>query len=408
MSSAAPTSRDPFHDIRLRVKSNEPHIRSANIVLAALTDVIQSSSGLSIQTSSLTDLQVAYFGALITSLSQHDKHNTDTLAGVTYLVSFIVRRLPPQLIRHHLSAVIPLLNKVLSAHHDNAVVVRCTSTTAAAMLSTLTSLSEWQHGQSLALFASLLTFSADARPKVRRDAQSALHDVIAALTQNAKPLAKPLCQVIVTYVKQAAAAYHTKTINDTLYVCGLLQSIIIYLPAATAANVLEQMLSLPILTQSILFVQTMRIVTALCSAGDTATTTSDQSQSLPASPKLLALYERLTSSLVSLRPHIADIDANIEYLHSIIRLYHKITYNNAIDSLHQYLVSLSQTLLSPKPSVVSECAVAMIALIRKSINENTITHSQTQVQEAIEDVQVCHYAYNTVIHAYTRVSSLSF
>ena len=380
-----PAENDPLLDVRIRARSHEPHIQHANIVLTALTDVIQAQ-GIT-HTSPRSAITTAYFGALMLSIEQRAKHSADTLAGIAHLLALIFPQLPASVLRAKADDISPLLLELLEQHADTTAIAKSTLACIATLLTSLdpSPATYTTHPTHLHLYQSLLVYSLDPRPKLRHLAQSKLTAFLAtAYPPAGQPPPRPLMDGLVVFARREVGGGGGG--SEVLYLCGLLQLIAPSLTLTCAGQLMELLLSLPLKQNTILLVQAMRTLVALADRHPPPPTSQPPS-SHKVEAKYVVMLDRLLAALTTLLPHTSDIEANTAYLHCVERL---VALLAAVDGVRgggvvlRYVDVLTPSLLSAKPTVVRLTSQTMARLLQSGIKADWVRDVQVRGGEEVE------------------------
>ena len=372
-----PPENDPLLEVRIRNRTKEPHLQHANIVLTALTDVIQSQ-GIT-ASSSKAKIATAYFGALMVSLDATSAHSADTLAGITHLLALVFPQLPVSVLRAKAGDIAPILLQLLDAHAETTAVAKSTLSCIAALLAAveLSSAALLQSPYLLHLFQALLVYSLDPRPKLRQLSQVRTSAVLHAFHSAHPVLPRALMDAVQSFSEREVHGATGKECQEVLYLCGLLQMTGDTLTLSTRAFLLELLLTVPLKASSVLFVQVMRTVSAL--SGDEAVEAAE--------PKYAVMLDRLLTALVDFAPHLADIDANSAFSAAVVRLLSCLVRAQPGQCGRQLLAWFdvySGVLLSPKPSVVRIASQTLCRVLQVAVQPEWI---QTAVGDSSGDVQ---------------------
>jgi len=384
-----PSENDPLIDVRIRSRSQEPHIHHANIVLTALTDVIQAQ-GIT-AASSRSAITTAYFGALMLSIEQRSKHTTDTLAGIAHLLAIIFPQLPPSVLRAKAEDITPLLLQLLEQHADTTAIAKSTLACIATLLAALDpSAATYLHSANLSLYRALLVYSLDPRPKLRHLTQSKLALFLSSFTANNQQPPRPLMDALLSFAQREVEAVEGKESSEVLYLCGLLQTTAPTLTLTCAGHLMELLLSLPLKQHTILLVQVMRTLVALA---DRPATAAAQKVEV----KHVVLLDRLLTALTTLLPHPSDIDANTAYLHTVERLVALLATMDAVrggSRVLQYVEVLTPLLLSSKPTVVRITSHTMARFLQSGIKADWVRDVQARQGDEVERLlKTCEVRY---------------
>ena len=388
-----PAESDPLLEVRIRSRTKEPHLHHANVVLTALTDVLQSQ-GLTPSTPR-AQVTTAYFGALMTSLDDAASHSADTLAGISHLLALIFPQLPPTILRAKAGDLAPVLLRLLSSHSDTAAVAKSTLTCIATLLSSLdpaASASTSLHSHFLHLFQALLVYSLDPRPKLRHLAQLRTSTLLRTHHSAHPHLPRTLMDTLQSFAEREVHSATGKEHLEVLFLCGLLQMVGETLTLSCRAFLLELLLTVPMKGQgqSVLFVQVMRTVVAL-----TEEEVGVGAGEGKVDVKWVVMVDRLLTALVDYVPHPADIEANTAFSSTVTTVLTRLARAHPIKAGQQLLVYLdvySGLLLSPKPTVVRIASQTLSRLLHAVVQaewiQSAISEQSGEVQTLIKAAQV--------------------
>ena len=388
-----PADNDPLLDVRIRARSSEPHIHHANIVLTALTDVIQAQ-GIT-AASSRSSITTAYFGALMLSIEQRNKHSIDTLAGIAHLLALIFPQLPASVLRAKADDITPLLLQLLEQHADTTAIAKSTLTCIGSLLASLDpSAATYLHTANLSLYQALLVYSLDPRPKLRHLTQSKLALFLSSFPTSLTPTPRPLMDALLSFAQREVEAVEGKESSEVLYLCGLLQSTAQSLTLTCAGHLMELLLSLPLKQNSILLVQVMRTLVALA---DRPAVTAGQK----VEAKHVVILDRLLTALTALLPHSSDIEANTAYLYAVERLVALLSNMEAVrggGQVLRYVDVLTPSLLSAKPTVVRLTSQTMARVLQSGIKADWVREVQAREADEVERLLKAYEVRNTDQH----------
>lgn len=175
--------------IRPHTSSNLAHQKKPAQLLVALESTIQSTSGISEisvnSSSSATPTASAYFAALITTLqgtlirNETSLDDGDVLPATLYLIAVVIPFVPPALLRSQSSTLLPILAPLLPHTHSHAPSLRSLVTIFGIFTSSLDSNSLDAPGLRN-VFSTLVEYTIDPRPKVRRKAAEAVYDILSS------------------------------------------------------------------------------------------------------------------------------------------------------------------------------------------------------------------------------------
>lgn len=229
--------------IRPHINSRLAHQKTPSSLLAALESTFKEQS--------TEPTPVAYFAALVTTLEQtlqrerEQGKNLDLDEGalvpaILYLLAIVVPAVPTPILRSNLSTLLPILAPLFPLIAQNAPPTRSQISVFAALIPHLETqqLATPQLRQS---FASILEFTLDPRPKVRKKAQES---VLFVLSAPPRPLVQhPYADQVADFVVLALAAVDrgagrgkgdkaSDSIEVGIWCCAFVKSIAAYWPAS--------------------------------------------------------------------------------------------------------------------------------------------------------------------------------
>jgi ribosomal RNA-processing protein 12 len=261
-----------MHEVRARgANTQEPFMRHACVILQAVTEIIAQREAAAASSSSSSKKKkknattktvfraTSYFGALMTSLEQVDKHSNESLGALCYLLSVALRKCPDVVVKAKAEPACALLADVLSARAEDAHTAHWIISAAAYMLHIAADVTGALARPSLLrMVQALFVFGVDPRPKVRKAAQRGA----AALCHRIHSVGafpRAVVDAITQFYHREMAQATPKQASVALHVCGLLAPILPLLPTAAIAEVLEPLLRLCEGGNAILTVQVMRV-----------------------------------------------------------------------------------------------------------------------------------------------------
>lgn len=175
-----------FGKIRLQINSTIAPVRRPSQLLLAIDstlkkqddeETIDARAYFAALESTLVQLMTTTTPGMITSVKPADVEKISLLEATLYLLSLLVPHLPTGLLRSKVS-LLATLNTNFAWFTNQAPALKSLITISNYILisSTSTTLEKDKHARSL--YASILTLSGDARPKVRRKAQEAIASIL--------------------------------------------------------------------------------------------------------------------------------------------------------------------------------------------------------------------------------------
>lgn len=389
------TSMDPFRNLRNRPLS-EPYQQQAMIILAAIEEVHESKGSKPAPTT--------YFGAIMSSLDQKKRQQTpETLGGFLYLLSIVFPELPKAVFLRELETVCTIFVDLLQKQTEHTLVIRCVLTCVHVLLPAL-EWHMWAFPYSLKCFQALIVYSLDPRPPIRKLAQHALPDVLAAVSKTKEGFPKQLVDAFDTSCAQELKnCTPKKDCQVALYICGMLQQCVFLVPATSVFAVMNPLLQLSKKTSNaVLRLQVFRTLQVLFEydkpeahqdtkeAGDEETAskagTADEKQPpLPYSQTCIAklnnaaeLVSKLVTVLMDVKPHQEDEVAGGPYGSALVAGLARLSREspaNAARFLAGGFLLLADNLLSTKPANVKHALKHLRWLMENCITPQLIAQS---------------------------------
>eukprot|EP00164_Ancoracysta_twista_P005519 GFYU01007569.1.p1 GENE.GFYU01007569.1~~GFYU01007569.1.p1 ORF type:complete len:1236 (-),score=497.10 GFYU01007569.1:78-3731(-) len=211
---------DVFSSVRAHAnaKNSTENRKQANFVLDAIADVLRDAK--------LPFSPTSYFGALMNFITKH-KDDENVLSGVMLLLSLLMPKLPPQVMQSKVEQCATAFMGVLQQHYEVVMVVKPTIHCLGQLLKAQDA-SQWGKQKTTVpkLFQVLQSFTNDARPKIRKQAQqevsTVVHNSNASLTGSGAAMpASVTANYCVAQLQQSSAT----ELSSILHTLGLMKSI---------------------------------------------------------------------------------------------------------------------------------------------------------------------------------------
>uniref|UniRef100_UPI00358EC982 RRP12-like protein n=1 Tax=Myxine glutinosa TaxID=7769 RepID=UPI00358EC982 len=240
LSGLTDCTLDTFGCVQRYWQSNSAAHKEICAVLAAITEVIRSRHG--------QETETEYFAALMTALETIEKE--DSRAAVAFLLNLVIKRVPVPVLKKKMADVVQVFLDIMATATGNSGsssslrwIISCLG-----ILLKRQELNVWTELSTLHAFHGLLSFSLDARPKVRKSAQQAVGSVLRGsefmLGDDAPPHHPAAPNTASFCTKQLEQNRGPGEIRDLLHALGLLRAIISSFPPAGLKACCESLLRL--------------------------------------------------------------------------------------------------------------------------------------------------------------------
>eukprot|EP00455_Lapot_gusevi_P036269 TRINITY_DN402_c0_g1_i4.p1 TRINITY_DN402_c0_g1~~TRINITY_DN402_c0_g1_i4.p1 ORF type:complete len:1326 (-),score=405.61 TRINITY_DN402_c0_g1_i4:29-4006(-) len=364
MDESQPEVDDPFQEVRIKAgRTNEPHMVRTKIILDAISEVIQPTRN-----------PTAYLGAILASLQQqlsNEARQIESLPEMLYLFSLLIPKVAPAVLRNQLENIGQIFVAILEKGEivEDAYAARHLLSCIGALLQALDSVSLSQR-TCVNLFKALLVYSADPRPKVRKNAQTWCSDVTKHIhDSNPSAFPKSLAESIRHYCVREISSCSPKDCTVALHLLsGYLQQSLKYLPRhAVVSPILEATLSLAkhAASNAIFILTTMRCIEQFVATPLDNVEEKQRDQHV-------AYVESLCDVLFEQRPHFSEVEAANAYIKAltsaVIALSDDRYYTpRAGERMVNWLNISVEALLSDKNSVVEHTTKQLTLLLKQAI-----------------------------------------
>ena len=311
-------------------------------VLAAVTEVIKQEGG--------KETETEYFAALMTTLEV--TQDEEMLSAVVRLLGLVIKKVPHPVLVSRYSQVTEVLQTVLSRHAASANVsllrglLGCIS-----VLLRVQPAAAWQLPQTSHDLATLLSFTAHQKPKLRKAGQHAVVSVVRGSNPDLIP--HPAAGQAAAHC-QAVIAQSGPTENTVLYMLTMLRDILPAMNKNATKSACETVLKLLTLGSSVLVSTGLSALHGLFSG-------RPSSSCLP--PEM---NSQLVTALYEYQPGVNDGAPLVAWLavqqEGILNL-----AQNNVDLAHSHLLRFSQTclscLLSDRAEAVRATGLALKAVL---------------------------------------------
>ena len=311
-------------------------------VLAAVTEVIKQEGG--------KETETEYFAALMTTLEV--TQDEEMLSAVVRLLGLVIKKVPHPVLVSRYSWVTEVLQTVLSRHAASANVsllrglLGCIS-----VLLRVQPAAAWQLPQTSHDLATLLSFTAHQKPKLRKAGQHAVVSVVRGSNPDLIP--HPAAGQAAAHC-QAVIAQSGPTENTVLYMLTMLRDILPAMNKNATKSACETVLKLLTLGSSVLVSTGLSALHGLFSGRP--------------SPSCLPpeMNSQLVTALYEYQPGVNDGAPLVAWLavqqEGILNL-----AQNNVDLAHSHLLRFSQTclscLLSDRAEAVRATGLALKAVL---------------------------------------------
>jgi len=430
----ANSTQEAFHEVRSRRNSKEPRLRQANIVLDAVTEVIAQQYGAEKKQGGDFPL-TAYFAALMSFLERRDSEGS-MVAAIMFLLGKVLKHVSPAVLRSRSERVATLMCRVLTDHSEEPVACRWGIECGKMLLASLHP-KQWAQSNKAAqkissqahLFRALLLFATDLRPRIRKSAQAGVADILEETaagtniegdTTAIRPAMNHLGSIVKEVLVGELQQCTPKECQGAMFACGLLQKIIHVLPPAAARSVLDKLFELAAKGSPVLLIQSMKTAESLFSEDPNGSGDPDSKQSR--SGKERDLQNRLIldsmDTVLAMRPHVADVDANLAYLKALLQGARSVCNDSdligmgGLSRVAAIVSTIHPALISPKGEVVKASATVLRAVMAECVPVIVDREAKAGTGVSYDEivgavVTILSYRYKTAWqHAFAIASSL--
>lgn len=366
-----------------RSGSKEPHIQQATVILTAIEEVVadrtQANAG-------AFPSATVYFGAIMSSLEQKHKQTDDSLTAFMYLLAMLFPQVPVGVLHAKLDAISGLFVELASLKHDQTLLAKSVLSCCGVLLRSLER-PMWANQHALNMLKPLLISSLDPRPKLRKQSQTNVTEVLASLGGHEMGTPKQVVELVVRLCKREMAQCTPKQCHVALYLCGLLQQCIFYLPSSSMVGILQPIFNLASAGTAILRVQLYRTLSALFNydiafgsqeekeAGEEETKEDSRASitnvvRVPRQGNVADLLRKLLKFLPNLKPHAEDAQSSGPYNACVVAALRCMTRLDSLSVgpfLPQYFELVAQDLLSAKPEVSQKSLPELKKLLKHCV-----------------------------------------
>uniref|UniRef100_T1JG61 Uncharacterized protein n=1 Tax=Strigamia maritima TaxID=126957 RepID=T1JG61_STRMM len=227
----------------LFVGTNSQLEKDAGAVFAAITEVIRSQNGKETVTEYVAAMVIITYLETVDDMSELD--------ASMYLISKMMNRVPAAVLNVQFSKISSIFMNIISKNADstNALLLQNTIRSLSILMKAQ-ELAVWNHSIATHIFKTVLSFSTDSRPKIRKVAQAASREIIKSginkldLLEN-KVKNHPACDVTAEFCLEQLSQYGaSKDQNNILHTMGLVRLTLEFLPAQRVKSICESLLQL--------------------------------------------------------------------------------------------------------------------------------------------------------------------
>eukprot|EP01114_Cavostelium_apophysatum_P014421 TRINITY_DN3742_c0_g1_i8.p1 TRINITY_DN3742_c0_g1~~TRINITY_DN3742_c0_g1_i8.p1 ORF type:complete len:1306 (+),score=473.82 TRINITY_DN3742_c0_g1_i8:83-4000(+) len=338
---------------RFRVKSNmAPHDLRVSAVFSAVTAVIQEKKGELIPAS--------YFAVLLQSLVASETHDKpeEVLSATLPVLSFVLPRVSSAVIKvkfQDLARVLLILKERHQANGSSSLLKSLISC-AGGLLAGAQDPSIWSNSDFTQLFQGILLFTKDSRPKVRREAQFRLGDVLSNCPSNTarNTVSLIVSQFFHKVVNQFNAAKH-ETQQSVLYALDVIKGVFPLLSGNSVPSICESLFKLLNMKQPMLTALVMQSLESLFQNTDET------------SPTKLSvdLVSKVIASLFEFQPNLSDTmatNAFAKVMTAAFVQYHSLDEKGCANKLADYFTTLFLN-FSSTDDAVAKCTVECFRVV---------------------------------------------
>lgn len=213
---------DPFQSVRIRKNTDEPMLKRANVILQAITNLLEQAEAGADHIS-----PIAYLGALLSAAKESSPSEDEQSLhepAIMYLIGILTSspHFPKAVLVRHREDITSVLYAKLQNPESHISTLKAVMTSLTSMLE-IVSASELSDPSVIQMIQAMLVFALDPRPKVRKSAQGGIFKIFQA---NQQKLPQKVSLVLLAFAKR-----ELKMIDEdphsmsALYLCGLLKGI---------------------------------------------------------------------------------------------------------------------------------------------------------------------------------------
>ncbi|PIK40031.1 putative RRP12-like protein isoform X1 [Apostichopus japonicus] len=322
-------------------------------VLAAITEVIRDQGG--------KETETEYFGALMTAMETMETE--ESLTAVTFLLSLIIKRVPPPVLKLKFSEVSKSLSGLLASHSsgNNTALVKSILSCFGNLLRSQEA-SAWSNPSTLNTYQGILSFTTHSKPKVRKAAQSAVVSILmgssftlGGISSSTHPAAQATAKFCIQQVEKHGGSGEA---TATCHILTLLQSVISSFPKSALKETCETILKVMTLSNVVVSAVAMKALHSLVSM-DTSL------DNFP--PELNA---KLINALYDFQPSTNDSQPSQAWL-AVMQAAHVNLFRSnqtlCLNHLHRLFQVCMAYLLSEKGEIAVASANAMKAVLKECV-----------------------------------------
>ncbi|XP_069140254.1 RRP12-like protein [Argopecten irradians] len=284
----------------------------------------------------------------------------DSLTAITYLLSLVLKRVPPTVLRSRFSEVARQLLDLMATHTDgdSTSLLKSLIMSLAALLR-VQEPAVWSNSSTHRIYSGLLTFTTHKKPKVRKAAHKAVCIVLRGsvfMTQGDPPPHHPAASITAKFcIQKIEECGGTGNATDTLHTLALLKDVVGLLHQHSTKSVCETILRLMTLSNPMVTASSMQTLHSLFASNPKTTSFSSELNG----QIITALYDYQPSEN-DVQPMQAWMTVMEKAHNNLVRLDEKL----GISHLPRLFSTAMASLLSDKEEVQASAAKTMKNLLK--------------------------------------------
>ncbi|XP_048746321.2 RRP12-like protein isoform X2 [Ostrea edulis] len=313
--------------------SNSSFHKEVLAVLAAVTEVIKSRGG--------SESETEYFAALMTALET--TQGEESLSAVVYLLSLVMKRVPPPVLKSRFSEIAKQFLDVLVKYSEGQSTSLLKSLLMClALLLRVQEQAMWSNSSTQRVYQGLLAFTVNRKPKVRKAAHQGVNIVIRGSTFMTPGETGPPChpassitaKFCIQVIEQSGGSGEA---SDTLHILTLLKDVMSTFSLNSVKSVCETILRVMTLSNVMVTSCGMKALYTLFNGNPKATTMNAE------------LNAQIITALYDYQPSDNDVQPMKAWL-------------AVMEVAHKNLTRLDEKLcLSHLPRVFSVCMTCLLS-----------------------------------------------
>eukprot|EP01083_Nonionella_stella_P226164 803438_1 len=348
--------QDPFANVR-----GKPQLQRLNVVLQAITEVINSGKAVE------ADAQpspIEYMGTFLQAMERHETQPEAQLDCIIHLLSLTLPQVSPAILSKKSCLIGAMLVRLLEVHTESTATSRHLLQCISCVVKHVHS-SQWQSKEALRMLQSLLVFSVDPRPKLRKDAQKGVQQVLkSAQLSPGGTLPKTVAEISRDFFVRELSECTPKDHQVALHMASVLGNILHLFQSKDCACILEALFILARAEKPMLMLTTLRCAERFLR--------SDEFRTDDNSAKFV---EQMVSALTGLKPHPSNVDGMKAYYYAVLAGFerlHELAPEVCQDAVASFIGTLPDGLLNEDMQLRQACADCMRRLIEKCCDERMV------------------------------------